>query len=77
MALFDVVLLIVDEMNLWKLFQMFNSLTFIHEDIEGLINFERYNILNRNSVLVDRHFQHRFKFFKRNIPHKMKNSRKS
>ena len=60
---FDDVLLILYGINLWKLLQNFDSLSFSYEDIEGLNYFERSNILNRNAVLRDRHFQHRFEFF--------------
>ena len=60
---FDDVLLILYGINLWKLLQNFDSLSFNYEDIKGLNHFERSNILNRNAVLRDRHFQHRFEFF--------------
>ena len=43
---FDVVLLNLDGMDLWKLFQIFNSLGFSYEDIEGLNYFERCSILH-------------------------------
>ena len=60
---FDVVLLNLDGMDLWKLFQIFNSLGFTYEDIEGLNYFERCSILHWNAVVLASHFQYRFEFF--------------
>ena len=54
-------LLILDGMNLWKLFQKFNSLSF-----------SLRILVNCNVLSLARNFQHRFKFFKRNIAHNMR-----
>ena len=54
-------LLILDGMNLWKLFQKFNSLSF-----------SLRILVNCNALSLARNFQHRLKFFKRNIAHNMR-----